>query len=53
MQEGLVDAGLGGNLLHAGARGAAADEDRVRGVKDPVLGVAVLARCLFRHCCRS
>ena len=43
MQQRLVDAGLGGDLLHAGAGGAAADEDGMRGVEDALLGVAVPA----------
>ena len=33
--------GLGGNLLHPGARGAAAEKDRVGGVEDALLGVSV------------
>jgi len=41
MEQRLVDARLHGDLLHAGARGAAADEDGVRGVEDALLGVAV------------
>ena len=42
VQQRLVDAGLGGDLLHARAGGAAADEHRVGGVEDALLGVAVL-----------
>jgi hypothetical protein len=41
MKEGLVDAGLGGNLLHAGAGGAAADENHARRLENALLGVAV------------
>ena len=42
VQQRLVDAGLGGNLLHAGAGRAAPDEHRVRRIEDALLGVAVL-----------
>ena len=38
MQQRLVDAGLGGDLLHPRAGGAAADEHGVGGVEDPLFG---------------
>ena len=41
VQQRLVDARLGGDVLHARAGGAAADEHGVRRVEDPLFGVAV------------
>ena len=40
-EERLVDAGLVGDLLHARAGSAAADEHPVCGVEDALLGVSV------------
>jgi hypothetical protein len=42
VHERLVDPGLGGDVLHAGAARPLADEDGARGVEDASLGVAVL-----------
>ena len=44
VQERLVDARLGGDFLHPGARGAAAEEDGVRGLEDAGLGERVGGR---------
>jgi hypothetical protein len=41
MKERLVDPGLLGDLLHAGAGGAAPDEHAARGVEDALLGERV------------
>ena len=41
MQQRRVYARFGGDVLHAGAGGAAAEEDDVRRVEDALLGVAV------------
>jgi hypothetical protein len=41
VEQRLVDAGLLGDLLHAGARGSVADEDGAGGVEDPLLGIRV------------
>ena len=38
VQQRLIDAGLGGDLLHPRAGGAAADEHRVRRVENPLFG---------------